>query len=188
MTMHGVMRGIGVGVLVSACVPICLAAASSSGITGFVATDAAWNRAHVADRSYATESAYDPDPSLPKANGRTGDRYYGALHESGHVLNYGYRFRVQPISQAKALVLRTEFPEDVRVVSFRVVGDSCAQMLVRSATLARAIGRRPIGDTKGTALVEFSSGIAADHYNARSVNDALVMLSPLVTKGNAPDC
>jgi hypothetical protein len=186
--MRGVLRRIGFIVLCIGCVVPCLAAASPRSITGFGATDAAWNRAHVADHSYAPGSAYDPDPSLPKANGRTADKYYGVIHESGHVLNYSYRFHAQPISQAKTLVLRTEFPKDIRVVWFRAVGGSCAQMLVRSASLAQTIGRRPIGDTKGTALVEFSSGAAEDHYNARSVNDALVMLSPLVTRSDAPDC
>jgi len=164
------------------------AVAAGTRITGFGATDAAWNRAHVADHTYLAGAAYDPDPSLPKVNGRTADRYYAVQHLSGHVLFYGYRFRGQSISQAKALVLRTEFPADTHVVWFRAVGSSCAQMLVRSATLAHALRTKAIGDRSGTALVEFSSGDAADHYSSRSVNDASVAVSEPVSRSNAPGC
>jgi hypothetical protein len=163
------------------------AASSLAAITGFGATNAAWNRTHVVDHTYAPGSAYNPDASLPKVNGRTADRYYAVSHESGRVLNYSYRFRPQPISRVKALVLR-EFPPDVHVVWFRAVRASCAQMLVRSATLGRALRTTQIGDPRGAALIEFSSGVAEDHYSARSVNDSFLMLSPLVAKRDAPGC
>lgn len=169
-----------VAVLVAAYVAT--GAAASSGITGFGATEAAWTRAHVEDRTYAAGAAYDPDPSLPKVNGRTADRYYSVIHQDGHVLGYGYRFGSQGISHAKALVLRTQFPTDVRVVWFAVRG-TCAQMLVRSARLASAIGRRPIGDKKGTALIGFSSG-EGDSYSAPSVNGAIITPSGLVSKSS----
>jgi hypothetical protein len=162
-------------------------ASATGGITGFGATDAAWNRAHVADHTYAPGAAYDPDPSLPKVNGRVADRYYAVMHEEGHVLGYSERFRPQPISQAKALLLR-EFPPDAQTVWFRAVGASCAQMLVRSRTLGRALGTKRIGDPQGAALIEFSSGAAADHYNPRSVNDAFLLLYALVGKTGAPGC
>jgi hypothetical protein len=61
-------------------------------------------------------------------------------------------------------------------------------MLVRSRTLGRALGTKKIGDREGTALIEFSSGAAADHYNSRSVNDVLLMVYPLIRKSGAPDC
>jgi len=61
-------------------------------------------------------------------------------------------------------------------------------MLVRSRTLGRALSAKKIGDRQGVAFIEFSSGVAEDHYNARSVNDALLMVYDLVGKGSAPGC
>jgi hypothetical protein len=158
------------------------AQAASHPVTGFGATTAAWNRSHVADHKFAPGAAYNPNLALPG-----GDAYVAVLHEDGHVLNYDYHFTPRSISAAKTLVLRTEFPRDARVVWFIDKG-SCAQMLVRSTTLARAIGKKPIGDKHGTALIEFSSGVAEDTYNARSVNDALVGLGTLTPKSKAPAC
>lgn len=163
------------------------AATSLRSITGFGATTAAWNRAHVQDPNAAPGTAYDPDTSLPKVNGHTAARYYAVEHEDGHVLGYEYRFHPVAISSAEALVLR-EFPSDARVVWFRAVGASCAQMLVRSAIVGRARSARKIGDPEGTALIEFSSGALEESYSARSVNDALFMIYPLVAKSGAPGC
>jgi hypothetical protein len=160
----------------------------SSPITGFGATDAAWNRAHQADHVFAPGAAYDPDPSLPKVNGHTGDHYYAVIHENGHVLAYGYRFRPQSMASVKALVLRTEFPTDARVVWFISRVGNCALMLVQSSTLAHALGGKAIGDKKGTALVEFSSGVDEDTYSPRSVNDANLSLWDLTPKSGAPAC
>ena len=176
-------RRLGLIAFLAGCVAAGASAASSGGITGFGATDAAWNRTHVADHRYAPGAAYDPDPSL----GQGADRYYAVMHEEGHVLDYSERFHPQPISRAKALLLR-EFPHDARIVWFRAVGGSCAQMLVRSRTLGRALSAKKIGDRQGVAFIEFSSGVAEDHYNARSVNDALLMVYDLVGKGSAPGC
>lgn len=173
--------------LVAVCFAASAWATSLGGVTGFGATTAAWNRTHVQAPDSARGAAYDPDPSLPPVNGHTAARYYAVTHEDGHVLGYDYRFHPLAISRAKALVLR-EFPSDVRVVWFRTVGGSCAQMLIRSATVGRALGTKKIGDKKGVALVEFSSGALEDSYSARSVNDALFMLYPLVTKSGAPAC
>ncbi len=164
-----------------------LAQATGTTLTGFGATDAAWNHAHSEDHKYPSGTAYDPDPTLPKVNGRVADHYYAVQHVNGYVLFYSYRFRARPFLQAKALVLRTEFPADAQVVWFANRRGLCAQMLVRSATVARAIGRRPVGDKKGTALVELTSG-AGDSYTARSVNNAGITQSHLVSKGSAPGC
>jgi hypothetical protein len=172
-------------------VAVCLAASASASspgrITGFGASNAAWNRTHVQDPNSAPGAAYDPDPSLPNVNGHTAARYYAVTHEDGHVLGYEYRFHPLAISRAKALVLR-ECPSDVRVVWFRAVGGSCAQMLVRSATVGRALSSKKTGDPQGVAFIEFSSGALEDSYSARSVNDALFMIYPLVSKSGAPAC
>jgi hypothetical protein len=187
LTIRPVLRVFWPVGLAAVCLAASASAASLGGITGFGATNAAWNQTHVQDPNSAPGAAYDPDPSLPNVNGHTAARYYAVIHEDGHVLGYEYRFHPLPISLVKALVL-LEFPSDVHVVWFRAVGASCAQMLVRSPTVGRALGTKKIGDPKGVALIEFSSGALEDSYNARSVNDALFMLYPFVSKSGAPAC
>ena len=160
--------------------------ASSTAITGFGATDAVWNQTHKAVAGFTPGAVYDADPSLPKVNGNTGARYNLVDHTNGHVDMYEYHFANMSISAAKANVLRTQFPSDVRIAWF-VRMDTCAKMMVRSAKLARAIGTA-LEDKKGTALIEFSSGVNEDTYNPQSVNDALLMLSPLLTPRQAGTC
>ena len=176
------MRRSLIGALVVLAILAGTAMAAQRPITGFGATTAAWNRAHTADPRFAPGAAYNPDPAL-----RGEDHYRGVLHQDGHVTLYDYAFTGRSIASARALVLRTEFPPDVRVVWFVAKG-SCALMLVRSAALARAIGRGPIGDAKGTSLIGFSSGVAADTYNPRSVNLASLSLYGLTPRSQAPPC
>jgi hypothetical protein len=144
-------------------------------VTGFGATDAAWNSSHTADPHSLPGTAYDPDPSLPKVNGGVADRYYAVQHEGGTVTQYEYRFANVPIAAAKAGVLRTEFPLDAKIKWF-AVKRGCAQMMVTSKTLGRGLG----------ALVEFSSEPHDNLYNPRVVNDALFLGLPPKTK--VADC
>ena len=108
-------------------------------------------------------------------------------HDEGYVTGYEYHFANVPISAAKSDVLRTQFPSDDRIVWF-ARKSTCAQMMVRSAKLARVLGPMPIGDKTGTALVQFASGANEDTYNPRSVNDALLLLLPLESPSQAGDC
>jgi hypothetical protein len=96
------------------------------------------------------------------------------LHRDGRPLGYDYHFVSLPIAAAKAQVLRTLFPRDVRVVWFVRKG-TCGQMMVWSATLSRALGSTPIGDRAGAAMVEFGSGDGGS-YKPRAVDDALFVL------------
>ncbi len=155
---------------------------TSPAVTGFGATDAAWNSSHKADTHFAPGAAYNPNPAVPG-----GTEYAAVSHENGHVLDYEYRFKDKPIGAAKADVLRTQFPADVKVVWF-TVKRTCAQMMVTSATLGKVLRAKPIGDSHGSALVEFSSGAAENSYSARAVNDALFLLLPLEPKSKAPGC
>lgn len=159
----------------------------SPSLTGFGATTAAWDGAHTAVSGFAPGAVYDADPSLPKVNGHEGAHYAAVLHENGHVLNYEYRFTNRPIAAAETLVLHTEFPADAKIAWF-VVKQTCAQMLVTSATVAKALGTKAIGDTAGAALVEFSSGINDYSYNPKAVNDALLMISSSIPKSQSPGC
>jgi hypothetical protein len=162
------------------------ASAQSAGVTGFGATDAAWNSAHTPDSQFASGEVYKADPSLPSINGNVGAAYTQLLHQDGHVLGYDYGFHSVPISQARALVLRTEFSGDAKVLWFVTKG-SCAQMMVQSKTLGEALGSHAIGDAAGTAQVEFGSG-AGTTYDAGSVDDALMQLLPNSGPGGAPGC
>jgi hypothetical protein len=103
------------------------------------------------------------------------------------VLSYDYMFPNRTIARAKSDVLNTQFPRDVRVAWF-AVRPTCAQMMVTSATLAKALGSKAIGDTDGSAFVEFSSGVAEDSYDPSAVNDASFVLLPLESKKQAPGC
>jgi hypothetical protein len=161
--------------------------ASSSAITGFGATDTAWNEAHTPVPGFTPGAVYDADPSLPKVNGHTGARYTVVEHDNGYVLGYVYHFANAPISAAKADVLRTQLPFDARVVWF-ARKDTCAQMMVRSAKLAQTLGPMPIGDKAGTVLVEFNSGANEDTYDPRSVNDAYFIALPLESSSQVPGC
>jgi hypothetical protein len=164
------------------------AATAGSTVTGFGATNAAWNRTHTADHDFASGAVYNADTSLPRVNGHAGAHYTQVMHENGHVVGYDYHFANLPISVAKANVLRTQLPRDVKVVWFVTKG-LCAQMMVRSRILGHALGSRDIGDKAGSAMVEFGSGsYGGSTYSARAVDDALFILLPLMPRKQAPGC
>jgi hypothetical protein len=106
-------------------------------ITGFGATNGAWDAHHTSDRKYAPGAVYNPDPSAP-----SGAQYDGVLHEAGRVLQYDLRFPNESITSAKAKVAQ-ELPPDAHRVAFSVK-DTCAFELFRSAKLGRALAT--IGD------------------------------------------
>ena len=156
-------------------------------ITGFGAANADWDGAHTEDQDFAPGAAYDADTALPKVNGHEGTHYAAVDHEAGRVLDYYYMFANRSIASAKSGVLRTQFPGDVKVVWF-VVKPTCGQMLVKSATLAKALDSKAIGDSDGSALIEFGGGANGNSYNPKAINYALVGLSPLEPKNQSPGC
>jgi hypothetical protein len=131
-------------------------------VTGFGATDEAWNVSHTPDGNFAPGAVYNEDPSLPEVNGHTGAQYTEVLHEDGRVVGYDYHLHSEPIAAAKTDVLSSQFPPDAREAWFAVKG-TCAQMLVRSATLARVLGGKGIGDSSGGALGWWSCPHGAAH-------------------------
>jgi hypothetical protein len=155
------------------------------GVTGFGATGASWNSAYTPDGQFAPGAVYDADPSLPSINGGTGAAYTQVLHQDGHVIGYYYAFQPVPVNQAKTLVLSSQFPPDARELWFVTKG-TCAQMMVQSRTLGKALSAPSLGDKAGTAQVEFS-GDGTTH-NASSVDDALLQLLPNDGPGGAPAC
>jgi hypothetical protein len=145
-------------------------------LTGWGATDAAWNSAHMEDSQFSSGSVYNQNPSLQEINGHTGAEYTAVIHQDGHVLNYYYNFQSKSISEAKAEVLSSQFPTETHIVWFTDKG-SCADMLVQSDALRKALSGKTIGDNEGTALVEFGSGESgAESYDESAVTNALIML------------
>ena len=158
---------------------------STPTVTGFGATNAEWNATHVADKSCAPCSNYNPDPALAKA---VGDKYSAVLRTDGHVSDYIYSFVNQSFEAAKANVLRTQFPSDAKVVWFRHT-PKCVQMLVKSAAIGKELRGIHFHDPTGSVLVYFFSGLDEKPYSARSVNEALLklLLGPIPSY-QAPDC
>jgi hypothetical protein len=143
-------------------------------ITGFGATTSDWNANHVADNTFTAGSVYNPDPSLPTINGHTGARYVTVNGSNGRITNYSMNLHAEPIAAAKAEALH-EVPTDA-IVLWAQTKDTCYQEVVTSATLAKAIGPTPFGDTNGGVFFEFSK-VAPDgtsSYSAGSVNEVIV--------------
>jgi hypothetical protein len=153
------------------------ASAKKNELSGFGATVAAWNDHHQEDNRFDAGSAYDPDPSLGDGE-RFNDRYYAVSPLDGRVMVYSMRFPAQTgIEEAKRFVLLSEFPVGAKIVWFKRK-DTCAQMLVRSTKVTRV--------AHSGALIEWSSGEAGDHYDARAVSDAI--LSPVTGSGKGISC
>jgi hypothetical protein len=145
-------------------------------LTGWGATDAAWNSAHTEDSQFSSGSVYNQNPSLQEINGHPGAEYTAVIHQDGHVLNYYYNFQSKSISEAKAEVLSSQFPTETHIVWFADKG-SCADLLVQSDALRKALSGKAIGDNEGTALVEFGSRESgAESYDEGAVTNALIML------------
>lgn len=142
-------------------------------LTGYGATVAAWDRAHTADTNYAAGSAYDPDPSLPPANGRTADRYVAVQPLGGHVTDYMINFRATSLSGAESVVAR-EFPADARVLWTQPLA-GCTIVEYASATVHAALGNTDAGD----AQVVYAS----QQPGASTVDEATLTNTP----GAAPD-
>jgi hypothetical protein len=143
-------------------------------ITGFGATDAAWNGAHTEDTNYNHEAAYNPNPALPEGpGGHPGDEYIAVAHTNGRVTRYEYVFASESAKQAQAAILREQFPADASVFRYEVL-DTCAIVLVRSPTLAQALGL-PAGTPVAQIGLEKTTATGEEPFNPSSVDHALIM-------------
>jgi hypothetical protein len=61
-------------------------------VTGFGATDAAWNASHTADSEFAPGAVYNVDPSLPGSTRTPARSTPQVMHQDGHVLGYDCHF------------------------------------------------------------------------------------------------
>lgn len=143
---------------------------SSVVLTGLGATSAAWNSHHRADPRFARGSSYDPEHDLVAREGeRFDDRYYGVTRMGGKVMLYNMRFPPgTTIAEARQEIMRSEFPKDTRVSSFRELS-TCALMTVESKALLRV--------TKLKGYVEFTSGESTLEYHPNDVWGAIVTSS-----------
>jgi hypothetical protein len=155
---------------------------ATNAVTALGATSAEWGSTHTADRQFAPGSVYDADSRAPN-----GALYSAVVHQDGHVLQYDYSFADRPVAKAQARVLESQFPPGAKVVWF-VSKPTCAQMLVKSATLARQLGVKSVGDRTGTALVELLSGATDTSYDPTSVNEASLQSFPLIRPSHSPNC
>lgn len=155
-------------------------AAPTDPLTGYGATRAAWDANHTEDTRAAPGAAYDQDPNLAVDGDYTyDDKYFGVSNDPRITV---YQMRSAPgtsISDAKSLAL-SEFPADATISWFQV-RDTCAQMMVHSATLAEYAGDV---DPSGTGLIELSSGSAADSYDPNSVTTLLLNNLPPTDAAN----
>jgi hypothetical protein len=109
-------------------------AAASDGLTGYGATDTAWNGHHQPDTRFAPGTAYDPDPSLARGDLQHDARYYGVVHQGGRVLQYQMRFPPgTTVDQARQAVMASEFPAGTRTLQFQTLG-TCAILNVQTAS------------------------------------------------------
>jgi hypothetical protein len=153
-------------------------------LMGFGATRDDWNRNHIADSRFTSNSDYNPDPALPDQ--RYNDRYV-VTSGAGRILSYEMRLSGRPnIEVAEAEALK-EFPSDASMVWFSQKGD-CSQMEVQSKTLG-AILSDP-GNPRGAVLGEFQTAAVdgKDIYNATNNNDVFFNLGLYQSAQNAPGC
>jgi hypothetical protein len=154
--------------------------AGTTELIGFGATSSAWDENHQADDQFSAGSAYDPDPSLVRGGDqRYIDKYYGVIYDNP-IIDYEMRFSPgTSIEAAKRSVLASEFPRDAKIVWFKRL-DTCAKMIVRSKKVADAI--------RSAALVEFSSGLAADQYDPRDIWSAILMPIEVAVSSDNSGC
>jgi hypothetical protein len=159
---------------------------STDALTGFGATVSAWNAHHTADKRFAPNAAYDPDPALPSYSGQ--DVYVAVQWQDGRALNYEMNIPGQPIRDAIARALQ-ELPPDAREL-WGLKRETCYQAELSSPTLGRALSAAAIGDPEGQVFVEFDTVLpdGSSVYESTSVNEILVGLGSWPTAASAPAC
>src|ERR1700722_4254716 len=144
-------------------------------ITGFGATDERWNGAHTEDTNYEPEAAYNQNSSLPEGEGQ--DEYGDVKHADNRVTGYEYHFEGESASEAKRAILAEQFPHDATIFDDETL-PKCELMLIRSPTLARALGERGNPATVPVAQIELETGHDENDeeqpFNPSSVDGALV--------------
>jgi hypothetical protein len=147
-------------------------------ITGFGATDEAWNGTHTEDTNYDHEAAYNQNSSLPEGEGY--DEYGDVKHTNGRVTGYEYHFNDESASEAKQTILAEQFPHDARIFDDETL-PKCELMLVRSPTLVQALGEHGNPATVPVAQIELETG--HDENDEEQPFDPSNVDGALVTEG-----
>lgn len=158
--------------------------AAAKDLTGFGATQGAWDAHHTADSGKTAAGFYNPDPALPKTtDGQINDDYSAVTADNGRVDAYFRAFTARPTAAALQLV-KAELPADA-VLSKPVVttGATGSKCLILTAT-SQAVGKVLGGANGSRVLVELQS------WNPAVLDQNSIMSAALVTanKGDAPGC
>ena len=159
-------------------------AQTAGGLTGFGASQQAWDAHHAADTDKAGAGVYNPDPTLPKTkDGQVNDDYVGVTADGGRVDSYNLVFTARPTAAALTAV-KAELPADAvlskPVVTTGLVDSKCLILTATSTTVGKALG-----GTNGSRIeVELQS------WDPTALDQSAIMSAVLVTanKGNAPGC
>lgn len=161
---------------------------SSVSLSGYGATQAAWNADHTEDSNFAASTSYDPTSGL--GNGYT-DKYTSVLWIDGRALSYQIGFPDgTSISSAVSTVMH-EFPGDATILwqqeNTSDAANVCYQMEIHSPTLGSAL------DSDGNAFIEFQTVETSDTntsvgYYANNVNDASLRNSDYKTASAVGGC
>lgn len=154
-------------------------------LSGYGATQAAWNASHTKDRSSVANTAYGP---IQHAGDGYTDTYVSLLWTRGRALNYQMRFPDgTSILSAESQVMH-QFPGDAQILWSQAntsdQANACYQMEVRSAVLGQIL------DTDGDTFVEFQSVTANGNigYYASNVTSALLSNSDYKIADTAGSC
>lgn len=160
------------------------ASAPADGLTGFGATQAAWDAHHTADTGVQASGSYNPDPALPKTkDGAVNDAYVAVTTDGGRVDAYFLRFTARSTADALAKV-EAELPPDATltapVVTSGLVDSKCLILTATSPTIGKALG-----GADGSRV-----GIELQSWDATHLDQSAIASAVLVTadKGDAPGC
>ena len=156
--------------------------ATSMPVTGFGATTAAWNAAHVPDTNFPGQM-YEPDPSIGGS-----DRYFAMERDGGRVTGYTMHIAPMDLALAEAQAL-SEVPADTRVL-WTARMNTCAAMELESPTLATVLAR--LGDKHGEVFVtldtvDFSSA-APPTFVASQIDRVVLAVGSFASASQSPGC
>ncbi len=158
-------------------------------LTGYGATNTAWNETHTEVAGYAHEAVYNPNSSLPEVDGREGDEYGDVRHSDGHVIGYEYHFVRKSSVAARREILAEQFPPDATIYDDEMLG-TCELMLIKSRTLVRALGLPT--STVAAAQIDLETGHDENDqeqpFDPSSVDGALVTEGYPGIENIKPEC
>lgn len=165
--------------------PATTTAAAAGGLTGFGATQQAWDAHHTADTDKTGAGVYNPDPVLPKTkDGQVNDDYVAAVaSDDGHVDAYNVSFSARSTAAALDRV-KQELPPDAQfgkpVVTSGLVDSKCLIVTATSATVGKVLG-----GVNGSRI-----GIELQSWDPKVLDQSAIMSAALVTenKGDTPGC